>query len=108
MSRPEPLAGMHGKLVKDSICQMVESLALFCQGAPVAELSVPEATLRKLMIVAVRLYAAAAEQAGRELPLVDCSVNTTEAVITAVALLRSQNLTAFEAALWFARLPPRE
>jgi hypothetical protein len=60
------------------------------------------------MTVAVRLYATAAERTGRELPPVDSSVSTTESVISAVALLRSQNLTAFDAALWFARFPPQE
>jgi hypothetical protein len=99
---------MSEKLIEDSIHQVVESLTSLCQGVPVSELNVPGRTLRKLMTVAVRLYAAAAERAGRELPPVDSSVNTTEAVISAVALLRSQNLTAFEAALWFARLPPQE
>jgi hypothetical protein len=87
---------------------MVENLTALCQGVLVSELNVPVPTLRKLMTVAVRLYAAAAERAGRELPPVDPSVNATEAVISAVALLRSQNLTAFEAALWFARFPPQE
>jgi hypothetical protein len=87
---------------------VVESLTSLCQNMAVSELNVPEPALRKLMSAAVRLYAAATERAGRELPPVDSSVNTTEAVISAVALLRSQNLTAFEAALWFARLPPQE
>jgi hypothetical protein len=108
MSPLEPVAGMSGKLVEDSIHRVVESLTSLCQNVPVSELNVPEPTLRKLMTIAVRLYAAAAERAGREPPPVDSSVNATEAVISAVALLRSQNLTAFEAALWFARLTPQE
>jgi hypothetical protein len=99
---------MSGTLVEDSIHQVVGNLTSLCQRVAVSELNVSEPTLRQLMTIAVRLYAAAAERAGRELPPVDSSVNTTEAVISAVALLRSQNLTAFETALWFARLPPRE
>jgi hypothetical protein len=108
MSLPEVAGGMSGKLVKDSIDKMAESLALLCRCVSVSEVCVPEPALRKLMTIAVRLYAAASERAERELVPVDSSVSTTEAVIAAVALLRSQNLTAFEAAIWFARLPPQE
>jgi hypothetical protein len=108
MLLPEAARGMSGKLVEEPILRVIENLSLLCQDARDSEVNVPEPALRKLMAVAVRLYAAASERAGRELVPVDSSVSTTEAVISAVALLRSQNLTAFEAALWFARLPPQE
>ncbi len=108
MSLPEAAGGMSRKLVEDPIQQMTESLALLCQGVQISEVNIPVPALRKLMTIAVRLYAAASERAERELVPVDSSVSTTEAVVAAVALLRSQNLTAFEAALWFARLPPQE
>ncbi len=99
---------MSCKLVEDPILRVIEDLALLCQGARVSEVDVPDPALRALMTIAVRLYAVASERAERELMPVDSSVSTTEAVIAAVALLRSQNVTAFEAALWFARLPPQE
>jgi hypothetical protein len=108
MSLPEPPCGMSGKLTEDSILRVIENLALLCRGTPGLEANVPAPALRKLMTVAVRLYAAASQRAGRELAPVDSTISTTEAVISAVALLRSQNLTAFEAALWFARLPSQE
>jgi hypothetical protein len=43
---------------------------------------------------------------GRELPPVGNDISTTEAVRLAVALSRSQNLSAFDLALWFAQTKP--
>lgn len=73
----------------------------------VAGTPVPEMTVRRLVGITVRLYAATAERLGREFPPTDETVGTTEAVVAAVALLRSQNLNAFDAALWFSRTTPR-
>ncbi|MEI9812685.1 MAG: hypothetical protein WDO18_08420 [Acidobacteriota bacterium] len=62
----------------------------------------PEA-VRAMVTAATRLYAQACESAGRELPPLDASVSTTEALTLACALLRSQDLTPFDMALWFSR-----
>jgi hypothetical protein len=67
--------------------------------------ALPDDVLRRLMIVAVRSYANAIDLEDRERTPVDQSINTTQAVAVAVALLRSQGLTAFDTALWFARFP---
>lgn len=54
---------------------------------------------------ATRLYANASTQAGVELPPLTPSVSTTDAVTLACALVRSQDLTPFEMAVWFSRGP---
>jgi hypothetical protein len=61
------------------------------------------AAVRAAVTVATRLYAEACEAAGRELPPLDPGVSTTEALTLACALLRSQDLTPFDMALWFSR-----
>jgi hypothetical protein len=68
---------------------------------------IPEDAVRRLLSVAVRLYAALAEETGLEPLPTEPSVSATDAVVTAVALLRAQNLNAFETALWFARTARR-
>ncbi len=71
-----------------------------------AELS-PE-QVRALVSAATRLYAAASSRAGEELPPVGSEVSTTDAVSLACALVRSQDLTPFEMAIWFSRGQRRE
>jgi len=57
---------------------------------------------------ATRLYANASTLAGRELPPLQPDVSTTDALTLACALLRSQDLTPFDMAVWFSRgQPPR-
>ena len=67
----------HGDLSADSLCAVVSA--------------------------ATRLYAAASVRAGVELPPVTTSVSTTDALTLACALVRSQDLTPFEMAVWFSR-----
>lgn len=52
---------------------------------------------------ATRLYANASARAGRELPPLSTDVSTTDAITLACALLRSQDLTPFDMAMWFSR-----
>ena len=68
------------------------------------------AEIRRTVSAATRLYAAACEQAGSEIPPLDPGVSTTEALTLACALLRSQDLTPFDMALWFSHgaAAPRE
>jgi hypothetical protein len=75
-------------------------------------LSQPEAeplspqTIRAVVSAAARLYAKAVEDAGGEIPPVEATLATTEAITLSCALLRSQNLTPFDMALWFSREVP--
>jgi hypothetical protein len=59
--------------------------------------------IRKAVSEVTRRYAAACEEAGAETPPLQPGVSTTEALTLACALLRSQNLTPFDMALWFSR-----
>ena len=55
---------------------------------------------------ATRLYANESARAGRELPPLTPAVSTTDALTLACALVRSQDLTPFEMAVWFSRGQP--
>ena len=70
--------------------------------------AVPEEALRQLLSVSVRLYAALVEEVGEERQPTDPSVSATDAVVAAVALLRAQNLNAFDAAVWFSRIAGKQ
>jgi hypothetical protein len=59
--------------------------------------------VRAIVSAATRLYASASTQAGRELPPLSADVSTTDALTLACALLRSQDLTPFDMAMWFGR-----
>ena len=59
--------------------------------------------LQAIVSAATRLYANASTQAGRELPPLAPDVSTTDALTLSCALLRSQDLTPFEMAMWFGR-----
>lgn len=70
---------------------------------------VPPAGVTNLVSGAVKLYAAAVEEAepGSEaVPVVDGTVSTTEAMVMACALLRAHHLNPFDLALWFSRTAP--
>jgi hypothetical protein len=56
-----------------------------------------------IVSAATRLYASASAQAGRELVPLTPAVSTTDALTLACALVRSQDLTPFEMAVWFSR-----
>src|SRR5687767_5707523 len=62
-----------------------------------------EDEVRAIVSAATRLYANASTQAGRELPPLTSDVATTDAITLACALLRSQDLTPFDMAMWFSR-----
>ena len=59
--------------------------------------------LDQLLTPLVKLYAAATEATGRELPPVTQEATATEVVVLACALLRAQNLNPFDLAVWFSR-----
>ena len=60
-------------------------------------------SVREVVSSATRLYANASTRAGHELPPLRADVSTTEALTLACALLRSQDLTPFDMAMWFSR-----
>ena len=59
--------------------------------------------VRAIVTAATRLYANACTRAGEELPPLAPEVSTTDAVTLACALIRSQDLTPFDMAMWFSR-----
>lgn len=62
--------------------------------------------IRAVLSAATRWYALAVEASGQEFRPVDATISATEAVTLACALLRSQDLTPFDLALWFSRRAP--
>ena len=102
MSPSEPSAGLSA-LIADLGAQMERTIRA-------GELDeVRGEDLKKLMSVAIKLYAARVEEAepGVETaPVVDDTVSTTEAMVVACALLRAHRLNPFDLALWFSRTAP--
>jgi hypothetical protein len=60
-------------------------------------------TVRAVVTAATRLYARESDRAGEPLPPLASDVSATEALTLACALLRSQDLTPFDMAVWFSR-----
>ncbi|MCW3063098.1 MAG: hypothetical protein JWN32_270 [Solirubrobacterales bacterium] len=60
--------------------------------------------MRKLVSAAARLYAACSDRACEEIPAIDATVSTTDAVMLASALLRAHDLCPFDLAPWFSRV----
>ena len=77
------------------------AVSLLDQLAQAADVSADD--VRSVVSAATRLYATASTRAGRELPPLTGDVTTTDALTLACALLRSQNLTPFDMAMWFSR-----
>ncbi len=71
------------------------------QGIDAASLTPDD--IRAVLTAATHWYASAVEAAGQEFRPVDATISATEAVTLACALLRSQDLTPFDLALWFPR-----
>jgi len=70
---------------------------------------VAAADVTNLVSSAVKLYAAAVEEAelgAKAIPVIDGTVSTTEAMVMACALLRAHHLNPFDLALWFSRTAP--
>ena len=80
------------------------AVAVLEQSVERGELS-PDA-VRAVVTAATRLYARVSDQAGAAPPPLDRDVSTTDALTLACALLRSQDLTPFDMALWFSRTAP--
>lgn len=66
--------------------------------------AISDAALRRVLTAAVRVYAAKAEDAGREIaPFLDGVVTATETVTAACAMIRAADLNLFDVAMWFRR-----
>jgi hypothetical protein len=92
---PTPIAG---KESPDEVQGVVTALDRLAENDALS----PE-QVRAVVSAAIRLYTAASTRAGRELPPVEPEISTTDAVTLACALVRSQDLTPFEMAIWFSR-----
>ena len=64
---------------------------------------VPQQDVTALVSGVVKLYAASAEESESDVPVIDATVSTTEAMVVACALLRAHHLNPFDLALWFSR-----
>jgi hypothetical protein len=94
MSSSEPTP----PVANDDVAAVVSSLERLAErGGLSAE------QLRAVMSAATKLYVEASARAGHELPPVGPDVSTTDAITLACALVRSQDLTPFEMAVWFSR-----
>jgi hypothetical protein len=70
------------------------------------EVGVAPEDLTNLVSGAVKLYATAVEEDELDVPVIDGTVSTTEAMVVACALLRAHHLNPFDLALWFSRTAP--
>jgi hypothetical protein len=82
-----------------AFCAAVESALK--RGAPQA---ISDEALRRVLTAAVRVYAAKAEDVGREIaPFLANTVTATETVTAACAMIRAADLNLFDVAMWFRR-----
>ena len=81
--------------------QVLAGLAGLAERAAAGALN--ESLLCQVVTATVNIFARSCEQAGYELTPIHGEVSTTDVVRLSVALARSQELTAFEMSLWFAK-----
>jgi hypothetical protein len=68
---------------------------------------VPREDVTSLVTGAVKLYAAFVEEFESDVPAIDSTVSTTEAMVVACALLRARHMNPFDLALWYSRTAPK-
>jgi hypothetical protein len=79
------------------------ALAALTRGEPDA---IPDEALHRVLAAAVRVFAAKAEQRGGDVrPFADDAVTATETVVAVCAMIRAADLSPFDVAMWFHRLP---
>jgi hypothetical protein len=83
------------------IAQLTERIEETVKAGEVAH--VPPEDVTALVSGAVKLYATSAEETETDVPVIDSTVSTTQAMVVACALLRAHNLNPFDLALWFSR-----
>ena len=69
--------------------------------------AVPSECVTNLLTGAIKLYVACAEELEIDIPPIDATVSTTEAMVVACALLRAQHMNPFDLAVWFQRTEPK-
>jgi hypothetical protein len=69
--------------------------------------AVPSADVTNLLAGAIKLYVAFADELEMDIPPIDATVSTTEAIVVACALLRAQHMNPFDLAVWFQRTAPK-
>jgi hypothetical protein len=84
--------------MRDSEVRAVSALEELSDSGDVS----PDA-VRAVVTAATRLYARESERAGQPLAPLAPDVSATDALTLACALLRSQDLTPFDMAVWFSR-----
>jgi hypothetical protein len=68
--------------------------------------AISDDAVNQALAAAVRLYAAKAERRGGTLkPFGDDAVTATETVVAVCAMIRAADLSPFDVAMWFNRLP---
>jgi hypothetical protein len=96
---PKPVRARRDNDPGTAFCLAVESALK--RGKPQA---ISDAALRRVLTAAVRVYAAKAEDIGREIaPFLDNAVTATETVTAACAMIRAADLNLFDVAMWFRR-----
>jgi hypothetical protein len=66
--------------------------------------AISDEALRRVLTAAVRVYAAKAEDVGREIaPFLANTVTATETITAACAMIRAVDLNLFDVAMWFRR-----
>jgi|SRR5271168_2818984 hypothetical protein len=87
------------------LAELREQIERVVQAGEMAGVSREDVT--QLVTGAVKLYAAFAEELESDVPAIDSTVSTTEAMVVACALLRAQHMNPFDLALWFSRTTPK-
>jgi hypothetical protein len=67
--------------------------------------AISDQTLHAVLAAAVRVYSAKVERRGAVKPFADGAVTATEAIIAACAMVRAVDLSPFDVAMWFHRMP---
>ncbi len=68
--------------------------------------TIPDASLHAVLAAAVKVFAAKAERRGGGVkPFADDAVTATETVVAVCAMIRAADLSPFDVAMWFHRLP---
>ena len=68
--------------------------------------AVSDQTLHAVLAAAVRVYAAKVERRGGNVkPFADGAVTATEAIVAACGMVRAADLSPFDLAMWFHRMP---
>jgi hypothetical protein len=100
MSRSEQAAKL-----SSAVAAVREQIDVAMRAGELAKVAPEDVT--EMVIAAVKLYAAYTEELETDIPPIDATVSTTEAMVMACALLRAQRMNPFDLALWFQRTTPK-